>query len=237
MFQQIIKKEPTINGRLFSEFGGATLQKYTVSASELNNYTFFGQNRTSFEQLKTTFGPRTVRLDVKFAAPDLRTCTLQKSIFDGALFGKNELWLPDGFFYSVYTDSIGEAAIEADTADGVMIGASYTFKGFRHDAMRTHTIPAGGARIKCLSTMPATDCILSVTVPVTLGKYQLGGAVFGNVKAGEKLTFDGINKRILRNGVDNALNVSWLNFPQLAPGFNQIAATYPTTVQYYPTYI
>lgn len=235
--QEIIKKEPTINGRLFSEYGGATLQKYTVGPSELTNFSFFGQNRTTFEQLKTTFGPRTLTLEVKFAARDLHTATLQKSLFDCQLFGKNELWLPDGFFYTVSTESLGDATIEADTTDGVMIGANYSFKGFRHGPMQTLSIPPGGSRIKCLSTMPFTDCVYTVRVARAVGQYNLGGAVFKNVKANETLIFDGINKKILRNGVENAADVSWLNFPQLAAGFNQIPASYTTTIQYYPTYI
>lgn len=235
--KEIVKREPTINGQLFSKFGGAALHDFRVGASELNNFTFYGQNRTSFQQLKTTFGPRSLQISVKFAAKDLHTATLQKSMFDAAVYGKNTLWLPDGYFYTVSTESIEEASIEADTEQGALIGADYHFRGFRHGPLTTLTIPAGGSRVKCLSTMPLTDCIYSVTVPVALAQYNLGGALFKNVKKGEKLVFDGINKRILRNGVDNALNVSWLNFPSLTPGFNQIAAQYATTIQYYPTYI
>lgn len=234
---QIVKREPTINGKLFSQFGGAVLQDFRVGASELSNFTFYGQNRTSFQQLKTTFGPRSITLDIIFKAKDLHTATMQKSIFDGAVYGKNTLWLPDGYFYTVSTESIGEAGIKADTAQGAAIGAQYNFKGFRHGPLTTLNIPAGGSRIKCLSTMPLTDCIYSVTVPVAMAQYSLGGAVFKNVQKGEKLVFDGINKKILRNGVPNAINVSWLNFPSLTPGFNQIAAQYATTIQYYPVYI
>lgn len=234
---EIVKIEPTINGQLFSKFGGAVLCDFRVGATELNNFTFYGQNRTSFQQLKTTFGPRTLALDIKFKAKDLNTATLQKSMFDAAVYGKNTFWLPDGYFYTVSTESIGEAAIEADTRQGAIIGAQYSFRGFRHGPLTTLNIPAGGGRVKCLSTMPLTDCIYSVTVPAAMGQYSLGGAIFKNVKKGETLVFDGINKKILRNGVPNALEVSWLNFPSLTPGFNQIAAQYATTIQYYPTYI
>lgn len=232
-----MKKEPTIDGQLFSQFGGAVLAKYTVGATEVENVTHLGVNRTSWMQLKTLFKMRPIKLDVKFRAKDIHTATVQKSQFDGRIFGQHELWLPDGYFYTVYAESLGEAAVEANTDFGAIIGASYSFQGIRHGPLISLTIPAGGGTVNCLSTMPYTDALFQCTVPVATPQYTLGGAVFANVQAGEVLVIDGISKKILRNGQPNALNVSWLNFPQLTPGLNTVSGTYPTIIQYYPTYI
>ena len=89
----------------------------------------------------------------------------------------------------------------------------------------------------CISTVPETDCILSVTVSEAADTYALGGATFLDVQAGEQLVFDGINKRILRNGAPGAANVEWINFPSVVPGENSFTALDPVTVQYYPTYL
>ncbi len=232
-----IAREPMINNRLFSEFGACALADYEVGETELTNAVYLGRNRTSWAQLDTTFGMRSLRITVKFFAPEMQECTMLKSLFDGALYGKNELWLPDGYWYSVYTESFGAAAVEADTERGAIISAAYSLKSIRHAELETAALSAGENKLRCISTMPYTDARFSTQVTQAAAQYTLGGAVFKNVTAGEFLVFDGINKRILRNGTDNALNVSWVDFPRLTPGFNQIACAGPTTVQYYPTYI
>lgn len=86
-------------------------------------------------------------------------------------------------------------------------------------------------------TMPFTDCKLSVTVSTAAESYSLGGAVFHNVAANERLVFDGIEGKILRNGVPNAANVTWTHFPALTPGNNTITATDAVTVEFYPAYL
>lgn len=232
-----IVREPMINHRLFSEFGACVLADYEVGETELTNAVYLGRNRTSWTQLDTTFGMRSLRITVKFFAPEIQECTMLKSLFDGALYGKNELWLPDGYWYSVYAESFGSAAVEANTDRGAILSASYSLKGIRHAELETVGLSAGDNEIRCMSTMPYTDARFSTQVTKAAAQYTLGGAVFKNVTAGERLVFDGISKRILRDGVDNALNVSWLDFPRLTPGFNQITCIDPTTVQYYPTYI
>lgn len=233
----LTKIEPTINGSPFSSYGGAALIDFTVGPTELSNYVYLGANRTNWQQLRSFFGMRLITIKVKFLAPTLQIATVYKSTFDAALFGKVELWLPDEFYYSAYAESVGEAQIEANTSAGVILGASYSFKGIRHEALEVAEVSAGGGTVICRSTMPYTDCIYEVTVAAAALSYQLGGATFNNVSAGERLTFDGINKRILRNGVDNALNVNWLDFPRLTPGFNSVSCIYTTTIKYYPTFM
>ena len=85
--------------------------------------------------------------------------------------------------------------------------------------------------------MPLTDCRLTATVGAATAAYQLGGAVFSNVAAGDVLVFDGIDGKITRNGENDAANVSWAEFPSLVPGWNAIQSVDAVTVEYEPTYI
>ena len=117
-----------------------------------------------------------------------------------------------------------------------MIKSEYTFKGPRRDALATETIPGGGS-IFCASTLPFTDARLTVTAGAASAAYQLGGATFSNVSAGDVLVFDGIGGKITKNGANAAASVNWTDFPALTPGNNTIAAADPVTVEYYPTYI
>lgn len=233
----MIRLEPTINGKAFSVFGGAALAGYTVGGTEISNYVHVGVNRSNWAHLKSIYGLRSVRISVKFSGANIAEASLRKSLFDAELFTKADLWLPDGFYYSVYMEGTADAVIDADTEKGALIGAEYSLRGIRHGAMETKQIPAGGGSFVCSSTMPFTDCIYTATMTASAAQYTLGGAVFNNVTSGEVLTFDGINKRILRNGVDAALNVSWTSFPSLVPGLNTVTGTAATTVSYYPAFI
>lgn len=228
---------PAINGKLFSEYGGAMLLDYTVGGTEITNDYFKGRNRSSWNQLSTVFGMRPVKLSIVFTGSDLNRVTLQKSQFDAACFGQIELFLPDGFFYTANTVSVGDSSIVGIGETQAAIKADYSFEGIRHSPMVTATLPAGGGTVYCQSTLPFTDCILSCTVTAPAASYVLGGATFKNVQAGETLVFDGINKRILRGGAPGANNVNWTVFPQLIPGANNLTCVDAVTVQYYPVYM
>lgn len=229
--------EPMVNGKPFSAYGGAMLFDYTVGGTEINNDYFQGRNRTSFTQLATVFKMRKIKLSVVFSGPDLEAVTLQKSLFDAACFGKSELFLPDGFFYTVVTNSLGDAAIVGIGETVTKVKATYEFTGLRHKPLVTVSLPAGGGKVNCGSTTPLTDCRLSCTVTTAAATYLLGGATFNDVTAGEPLVFDGIEKRILRNGAPGAANVNWTQFPALTPGENNIVCADAVTVEFYPTFL
>lgn len=229
--------EPMVNGKLFSAYGGAMLLDYTVGGTEITNDYFRGRNRSSWNQLSTVFGMRPVKLSIVFTGSDLNRVTLQKSQFDAACFGQIELFLPDGFFYTANTVSVGDSSIVGIGETQAIIKADYSFEGIRHSPMVTATLPAGGGTVYCQSTLPFTDCILSCTVTAPAASYVLGGATFKNVQAGETLVFDGINKRILRGGAPGANNVNWTVFPQLIPGANNLTCVDAVIVQYYPVYM
>lgn len=229
--------EPMVNGKLFSAYGGAMLFDYTVGGTEIANDYFKGRNRSSWNQLSTVFGMRSINLSILFTGPDLNRVTLQKSQFDAACFGQIELFLPDGFFYTANTVSVGDSSIVGIGETQTAIKADYSFEGIRHSPLVTATLSAGGGTVYCQSTLPFTDCILSCTVTAPATSYVLGGATFKNVQAGETLVFDGINKRILRGGAPGANNVNWTVFPQLIPGANNLTCVDAVTVQYYPVYM
>lgn len=229
--------EPMLNGTVFSHWGAEALLDFTISGTDTTNDYFQGRNRTSFTQLATVFKMRKIKLSVVFSGPDLGAVTLQKSLFDAACFGKSELFLPDGFFYTVMTNSLGDAAIVGIGETVTKVKATYEFTGVRHKPLVTVSLPAGGGKVNCGSTTPTTDCRLSCTVTTAAATYALGGATFNNVTAGDPLVFDGIDKLILRNGAPGAANVNWTQFPALTPGENNIVCVDAVTVAFYPTFL
>lgn len=226
-----------VNGRPLSWYGGAALLDYSIGETPLTVDAFQGVNRTSWRLLKAIFGRRTIKITVVFSGPTLKAAKLQRSKFNGDLFGKTELFISgDGFFYDCVCQNLGPEVRIGEGERDAQIKADYSFVGIRREALETITV-ASGATFYCRSTMPFTDCRLTATVGTSSGSYLLGGAVFSTVTAGDVLVFDGIDGKITKNGQPYAASVSWVNFPQLTPGENENDAADAVTVEYYPTYI
>lgn len=227
-----------IDGEPLATFGGKSLLDYTIGETEITNATFQGINRTNWNNLKSMFGMRNIRLTILFDGVDLHAAKVQRSKFNAAVFGKHELYIPDdGFFYSVVCENIGEEILVGIGERNAQIKSEYSFEGIRHDALVSVTVPAYGY-INCISTMPFTDCRLTVKSTWNASGISVGSAYFNNVAVGDVLVFDGIEGKITKNGVNYAANVDWKQFPSLVAGQNQIRSTIdPVTVEYYPTYI
>ena len=227
----------TVNGIPLATFGGAALLDYTIGETPVDVSTFQGINRTSWNLLKNVFSMREITLTVVFAGPDLREAKRNRSALNGVLFDKVDLFIPDdGFHYAVICTGTGAETLIGQGNKTAQIKSTYTFKGIRHDDLKTVTL-SPRANLYCLSTMPLTDCRLTATVGASASSYNLGGAVFSNVAAGDVLVFDGIDGKITRNGENDAANVLWTEFPSLVPGWNAIQSVDAVTVEYEPTYI
>lgn len=227
-----------IDGEPLATFGGKSLLDYTIGETEITNATFQGINRTNWNNLKSMFGMRNIRLTILFDGVDLHAAKVQRSKFNAAVFGKHELYIPDdGFFYSAVCENIGEEILVGTGERNAQIKSEYSFEGIRHDALVSVTVQPNGY-MNCISTMPFTDCRLTVTSTWNANGVRVGSAYFHTVSVGDVLVFDGIEGKITKNGVNYAANVDWNQFPSLVAGQNQILSTAdPVTVEYYPTYI
>lgn len=217
-----------VNGIPLEKYGGELLMEYKVSGYSIDASAFKGRKRSSFVLLNSTTGFLTLTLPVVFTGEDRADVSMKKSMFDALIFGKNELRMDDGFMYSAYLSEIGEVSYPAPE----MIEASYTLIGVRHGKLQTVT----GNSFYCDSTLPDTDCILTATVGTAADSYRLDTVTFSDVTAGEVLTVDGINKRILVDGVPAAERAEWTNFPSLTPGLNTITCPDTVTAEFYPVY-
>ena len=226
-----------INGVPLDTYGGAALLNYSVGDTEINNNTYQGVNRSTWHLLKSIYGLRNIKITVVFTGETRRDASLQRSMFNQAVFGKSEIYISDdGFFYSVSLEKAGAEILLGEGSRETKIKSEYQFRGIRHDPLVTESVPASGT-LFCRSTVPFTDCKMTVTVGATASSYSLGGATFGAVTAGDVLVFDGINCIITKNGANAAASVSWTDFPRLVPGSNAIGALDAVTVEYFPTFL
>lgn len=224
-----------INGVNPEDYGVLPLREYTVGGTKITNDIFQGRNRSDYRLLAGVYGRKPITLTLVYSGKTYREAKLLQSTVESWMWGKIELFLPDGFYYTSTLDSIGDGTPEGVDGNQVLCGVEYSFSGIQHDPLVTVQNAATGFLNP--GTLPYADCICSVTASAAASSYQLAGATFQNVAQGEQLTVDGINGRLLRNGAPAPGNVTFTKFPTVTPGQNSFSAADPVTVQYYPCYI
>ncbi|MCI8276302.1 MAG: hypothetical protein HFI66_11990 [Lachnospiraceae bacterium] len=216
-----------IDERMLADHGARIKGDYTISGVPLNTHYHQGVRQSGFTLHSQEPGLKMIELTVLFFGKDRPEIDQRKSLFDGMLFGKNELCL-DGYFYTVFCSSIGGSLYQGEC----LCESTYQFTGYKHGRLKKVT----GNTLYCESTLPYTDCRVSVAASKAASSYRVGGITYRNVKAGEKLVADGICKRILINGTPAADRAEWFRFPTLVPGKNIILCDDTVTVEYYPVY-
>ncbi len=219
-----------IDGRdIELEFGARLLDSYKVSGTPIEATYFQGRNRTMFNLTACTYGLKDVELPFVMYGKDREDISKKKSQLVWLCYGKKELYLPDGFFYTSVLVDAGEISWR-----GPCIGEfTLVFKGVQHGPYTE----VYGPFVYCEGTMPQTDCILCATVTSAAERYPLGDAYFLDVQRGDVLIMDGINKRVLVNGAPAATRCEWTCFPFLTPGENEVVCGDCVQIGYYPCYI
>lgn len=223
-----------INDKDILEYGAKALRdSIKVGGTSVTNDYFQGRNRTHYTLMQTTFGLKPLEITIVYMDERLERAALNRSKLEADMFAGCEIHLPDGYDYRAMLDEIGSAVTRGVDGNMVHIEVSYKFKAIQHKPLVT---VEDGTSFIAEGTMPKMDCRLSVTVGADTATYQLGGAVFSNVHAGDELVVDGIYKRFLKNGAWTTAT-SWINFPFVTSGQNAFTASDPVHVEYYPCYI
>ena len=218
-----------VNGKAASEFDAALKEGYTVTGMEITEASYSHlRNRSTLIYHDTVLGLKSITFSVDFHGADEHELALKKSMLDAEIFGNCELILPDGFQYSCVCSSLGQEDFHGPN----LLEVSYQLTGLRHGSRQK----VSGKTVFCESTLPKTDCILSVKVGASGKNYKIGTVTFSAVTAGENLCVDGITKRILVNGVPAAQRAEWMEFPYLKPGLKTIVCQDVPTVEFYPAY-
>lgn len=218
-----------INGINETTLHARLLRDYRISGSKIKSEYWQGRNRSQFALLSQSFGLKEISMTVVFDGRDAEEVALHKSEFDATLWGKFEIYMPNGFTYSAILDDAGELEYMGNERGK----AKYQLVGIQHKPLVTVTsIP-----FTCSSTVPFTDCIITATATATSG--SIGDVDFAGLTIGDIITIDGINKRLLVDGVDAATKFDWIDFPSLTRGTNTLTSTGVSglTVQFYPTYL
>ena len=212
---------------MLNQHGGRLHAGYTISGVSMENSYHRGVGQSDFTLLKQDAGLKSINITVTFLGSAREEIDRLKSLFEMRLMGKNDLVL-DGNYYSVICQEIGNANYKGFGACEV----EYQFLGYKHGPLQTIT----GNHFYCASTLPHTDCRITVTASKDASTYKVGTVTFFDVSSGDVLVVDGLDKRILVNEAPAAQKADWLRFPSLVPGENVIICDDTVTVEYYPVY-
>ena len=156
-------------------------------------------------------------------------------LFYTGYYEKEELALPDGFLYRASLEEIGE--VTEVSQEGCILAGSYKLAGCRHDLLDTARLPAGGGTVYAAGTAPDMECRLTCTVGAAAESYLMAGILWVDVKAGDVLCLDGINRAVTKNGANALGQCDLTRWPLLAAGRNVLTCPDALTVEYYPIYL
>lgn len=216
-------------------FGARLLADYTVGGTPLTRSRQKLPGVQGWLPLATEYGLRSIKLPVHICGPTPRAAAEQKSRLDAALSAEpTELWLPNGFWYTVSLESTGEAQELSD--DGCRLSCTYTLLGYAHDPLQTVTLTTDGT-LYARGTAPEMACRLTCTAGASAASYTMAGVTWSNVAAGDLLVLDGLERRVLRNGAPDLDSTDLICWPKLTPGQNVLTAPDALTVEYYPIWL
>lgn len=216
-----------IDVEMIRQHGGDLHERYTISGAPIESSYHKGVKQSGFTLFNQVVGLKTITLPITFCGSSREYIDRCKSLFDMRLMGKNELVL-DGHYYTVICQQIGDAHYKGFGA----CESEYQFLGVKHGPIQAVTANT----IYCMSTLPHTDCKITVTVSQDCATYKVGTVTFSDVHTGDVLVVDGLDKRILINDAPAAHRAEWIRFPYLVPGENIITCNDTVTVEYYPVY-
>lgn len=212
-----------------------------ISGTPITSAYVQGRNRTNFIFQTAQYGMKTIKFRVCFCESTRALCEQYKTeLLLGCTASSNAnvktLKMPDGYYYRSILKKIGkEEWLGSEDNGGVLLFFDLEFEGIQQDA-NLQTVGDGRTSFTAVGTFPRMDARLIVTVTANAANYTVFGANFGQVLMGDVLVFDGIDKRILKNG-SPTVATGYFEFPYVKAGTNQFTGNDPIQVQYYPCYL
>ena len=200
-----------------------------------------GRNRTNFIFQTAQYGMKTIKFRVAFCESTRALCEQYKTellLACTATANANVkmLKMPDGYYYRSLLKKIGkEEWLGSEDNGGILLFFDLEFEGIQQSNTLQNVLD-GRTSFTAVGTFPRMDARLTVQVTANASSYTLFGATFGSVTAGDILVFDGIDKRILKNGSPTVVT-GYFEFPYVKAGTNQFTGNDPIKVEYYPCYL
>lgn len=224
-----------VDGAGSGEFGVRLLADYKVGGTPLTRSRLKSTGVQGWVPLATQYGLRPITLPIYLAADSPQKAALMKSQLDAAFLPDSvELELPNGMTYTASLESSGE--VTEVTLDGREITWTYGLVGYAHDPLVAFTVNSDGS-FDVTGTAPEMACRLTCTVGAAAASYLMAGVTWTDVSVGDVLVLDGIEKRVLCNGINAFGKTDLITWPTLHPKNNVLTAPDTIAIEYYPIWL
>lgn len=221
-----------INGVPIESYGGIMLGTPRISNAEYTSEYTYQRTRSTIRHLSHDIGVKDIECHVAFLGDSIHEIQLKRSAFRAALAGKLDVsFKRDRFFYFAEYD--GERELESEHENAAV--SVFKFKGVQHLPLET----ISGRKVFCKSTIPETDCRITVKLSASKTNVIIGGVKFASASANDVLVVDGFDGHILKN--NQAVTAEFIRLPYLVSGENTVheytSGIEYTTIEYYPTFL
>lgn len=231
-----MKHDFYINGIGSGEFSTILLTGYKVGGTGISR-THLKPSGTvqGWLPLATEYSLREIKLPVYIFGASARDAAENRSRLEAAFLAEPvELQLPNGLYYTASLQSIGDA--EEMQLNGQELTCTYTFLGYAHDPLVAFTVNSDGS-FDVTGTAPEMACRLTCTVGAAAASYLMAGVTWTDVSVGDVLVLDGIEKRVLCNGINAFGKTDLITWPTLHPKNNVLTAPDTIAIEYYPIWL
>jgi hypothetical protein len=216
-----VQRTVWIDNHTLAEFGAKMCPPEFQWAYDVD--LFKGVERSTLHLLHNRRTRLSMICEVDFFGPAfLRTAN--RSRFEALFVGKDpvKVDIGDGFWYAAVLTGTGKP----ETISDYLTQITYEFCVTRHqDPIETGFEP----KIWCRSTVPKTDCILTISAAWTADTpnlmVRLNGLTwwYAPPLTGD-MVIDGVHKCFTVGGANVTNDVTWTDFPYLVPGANELEA-------------
>ena len=216
---------PTVNDRLFSEWG-AIMLSYEVGQCEYKHGYLKAQGKPFPVKLKPSIGLRPITFTLDFSGLSPMETARQISDLTDVLMNTTEIMLPDGFYYWCEYDGTSTPERKAPWIEQ----AEFHLHGVRHEALETVTLSASGT-VDVGGNME-TPMIVKLT-PSGSGMTFQGITITGS----NVVIIDGVHTTVKKTNGDNVFgNTDMTKWPTLLPGKNTITMSGVSSaeISFYP---
>ena len=234
---------------LWEEFCAKMIAYPTIS-TEFDNAIFQGVNRSSIQLLHNYYAGKYMDCEIDYFGTVIER-NRNRSALEALLIAPEPVKIDfgDGFFYMAVLE---KNPSEKENTE-VFSSVNYRFRVTRHTDPISVQIPVESFHVYCQSTVPLTDCRLTIPFAAVQGYSDLVVVIAGEqwgfgMEITGNLVLDGINKVFTMGGnnITNDNDFYWNSFPALKPGKNLITLgsdgapadpQVPMTLYYTPTFL
>ena len=220
--------EMKINGSPLRVFG-AELLTYNTNTCEMDKRYFQPISSIIPVVLDGKIGLRRIELTIDFSGNTKHEIEKNISNFTSTLINKTEIFLPDGYYYTVIIDSIKRKGEKAPWIEQMF----FTVCGFRHGPIEKTFLSSN--KIIFINGNQTTPAIIKI-VPRGSTTVTINDITINNISG--EIVIDGIEMTVKENGLNKFADTVLTDFPKFKPGNNDIALIGDADVEisYYPIY-